>query len=475
MAVRVEDGGGGEGGLLGHIEKADGVEAGEGLPAQAGDGAVVALDFVAVGDIQRDLRGQGVEAVVGKNAFAQLGFAGLPGGEVHGGQVLGGVHPGVVGLEHGHAVLLREDAEGDGGIVGGVDSAAREAEQDREEGAGSHGEVFGGGRGLSCQGEPTCRARGRARLSSLKGGLRGGGGPGGARASAIQGVVRRITLTVERRIEGVGVGSNLMEEAYVVKKAICYGSLPAKKSDKQRAELAKEAGLDAVELHQYPTIAEAEKVAGIVREAGLEIASVMCMTHWGSPLSSTDEEVRTKGVTGVAEALRQAQAIGTDVVLVVPGVVTEDVSYKAAYENSRRSLGELLPVAEETGVTMALENVWNRFLLSPLEMRDFIDSFGSPLVAAYFDVGNILLYGYPHHWIEALKKRIKRVHIKDFDTNTRQFVGLLQGSVDYPRVMAALRGVGYHGYITAELSAYGQYPEQFVRDTAAQLEQIVKS
>ncbi|OPZ74511.1 MAG: fructoselysine 3-epimerase [Actinobacteria bacterium ADurb.Bin444] len=177
----------------------------------------------------------------------------------------------------------------------------------------------------------------------------------------------------------------------------------------------------------------------------------------------------------MAAALRQARAIGTDVVLVVPGVVTEDVSYKAAYEISRRSLQELLPVAEETGVIIALENVWNRFLLSPLEMRDFVDGFQSPLVQAYFDVGNILLYGFPHHWIEVLGTRIKRVHVKDFDSNTRQFVGLLQGSVDYPRVMAALRGVGYDGYITAELTAYRQYPEQFVRDTAAQLEQIVRS
>jgi hexulose-6-phosphate isomerase len=268
---------------------------------------------------------------------------------------------------------------------------------------------------------------------------------------------------------------NLGWEAYVVKKAICYGSLPGKLADREKAALAKEAGLDAVELNQSGSVAEIERLAEVVREAGLEIASLMCTTHWGSPLSSTDEEVRVKGVAGVAAALRQARAAGTDVVLVVPGVVTEDVSYKAAYALARRSLEELLPVAEETGVTMALENVWNRFLLSPLEMRDFIDSFGSPLVQAYFDVGNILLYGYPHHWIEALGKRIKRVHIKDFDAGSRQFVGLLQGSVDYPRVVSALRGVGYDGYLTAELGAYKQYPEQFVRDTAAQLEQIARS
>jgi len=260
-----------------------------------------------------------------------------------------------------------------------------------------------------------------------------------------------------------------------VKKALCYGSLPSKLDDRDRAALAREAGFDGVELHQYPTTAEAERVAEIVRAAGLEIASLMCMTHWKLPLSATDEEIRTKAVAGVAEGLRQSRAIGVDVLLVVPGVVTQDVSYKAAFEISRRSLRELVPVAEETGVVMAIENVWNRFLLSPLEMRDFIDGFSSPFVQAYFDVGNILLYGYPHHWIEVLGSRIKRVHIKDFDVNTGHFVGLLQGSVDFPRVMAALRGVGYDGFLTAELSPYRQYPEQFVRDTAAQLEQIIRS
>lgn len=258
-----------------------------------------------------------------------------------------------------------------------------------------------------------------------------------------------------------------------MKKAMCYGSFPTRKSDREKLELAKEAGLDGVELHQYDSIPEAEKVAEIVRDLGLEVHSVMGGTHWKLPLSSTDEQVRCQAVEGIAAGLRQAEAVGAGTLLVVPGVVTEDVSYAAAWEISRHSLEELLPIAEETGVVMALENVWNKFLLSPLETRDFIDQFGSPLVQAYFDVGNILLYGYPHHWIEVLGARIKKVHIKDFDPGTRNFVGLLQGGVDYPRVINALRGVGYDGYLTAELSPYKQFPEQFVLDTGAQLEQLI--
>ncbi len=164
-----------------------------------------------------------------------------------------------------------------------------------------------------------------------------------------------------------------------------------------------------------------------------------------------------------------------ETVLVVPGVVNTDVSYDQAYEVSQKSIRELLATAEELDVMMCLENVWNKFLLSPLEMRDFIDSFDSPLVQAYFDVGNILLYGYPEQWIEILGPRIKKVHIKDFNVGTREFVGLLQGDVDYPTVMAAFRSIGYDGYITAELPSYSQFPKQFVYDTAAQMDAIFGS
>jgi len=260
-----------------------------------------------------------------------------------------------------------------------------------------------------------------------------------------------------------------------VKKGICYGSLPAERSVTEKLALAREAGLDGIELPTFETQAETEDVTAAAQAAGLEIASVMGGSHWKLPLSSTDEAVRVAGVKGIEHALQVASWAGTDVVLVVPGVVDEDCSYAAAYDLSAKSIRELLPMAEDLGIIMALENVWNKFLLSPLEFRDFIDSFGSDLVKAYFDVGNILLYGYPLHWVEALAERIVRVHIKDFDVSTRQFVALLTGSVDYPRVMNALRGVGYDGWLTAELRRYPQFPEQFVRDTAAHLQCIVDS
>ncbi len=260
-----------------------------------------------------------------------------------------------------------------------------------------------------------------------------------------------------------------------MKKGICFNSLPSSIPLRERLELAKEAGIEGIEIPQFETREQVEEVAEVARDVGIEVHSVMGGTHWKLPLSSTDEEMRQQGVEGIRRALHVASWAGADVVLVVPGVVNEDVSYAAAYELSRKSILELLPTAEELGVTMLLENVWNKFLLSPLEMRDFIDSFETPLVQAYFDVGNILLYGYPHQWIEILGERIKRVHVKDFDVNTRQFVPLLSGSVDWPRVANALRGIGFDSYVTAEVPGYRHAPEVFVRHVGMALEAIVNA
>jgi L-ribulose-5-phosphate 3-epimerase len=260
-----------------------------------------------------------------------------------------------------------------------------------------------------------------------------------------------------------------------VKKGMCYGSLPPKLPPKEKLALAKEAGLDGVEIGQYETREETEKIRALAEDVGIQIHSVMGGTHWRLPLSSTNEEVRTQGVEGVRHALWVASWAGADTVLVVPGVVTADESYEAVYDLSKKSIRELIPTAEELGVTMALENVWNKFLLSPMEFCEYVDSFDHPLVQAYFDVGNILIYGFPHHWVETLGRRIKKVHIKDFNVSQRQFVPVLSGDVDFPRFINALRGVGYDDYLTAELPPYPQYPEQLVWDTSHHLDRIINS
>lgn len=256
---------------------------------------------------------------------------------------------------------------------------------------------------------------------------------------------------------------------------MCYGSLPPKLSPRAKLELAKEAGLDGIEIPSFESRQQAEDVKEVAEDVGLEIHSVMGGTHWKLPLSSTNEEIRLKGVEGIKHAFHVASWVGADTVLVVPGVVTADDSYEVVFDLSQKSILELLPTAEQLEITMALENVWNKFLLSPMEMRDYIDSFDHELLRGYFDVGNILLYGFPHHWVETLGSRIKKVHIKDFNVGQRQFVPVLSGDVDFPRFVNALRGVGYNDYLTAELPPYPQFAEQLVHDTVAHLDCIISS
>ena len=259
-----------------------------------------------------------------------------------------------------------------------------------------------------------------------------------------------------------------------MKKGICYGSVPGA-TPSEKLELCREAGLEGVEIPTFETKDETLQVKAAADELGIEIHSVMGGIHWKCPLSSTDEGTRRQGVEGIKHAVEVAAWAGADDVLVVPGVCTEDDSYAACWDISVKSIREIIPTAEKHNIMLLVENVWNKFLLSPLEARDFVDAFDHELVAAYFDVGNILLYGFPHHWIETLGKRIRKVHVKDFDAGTRQFVSLLTGSVDYPRVVAALRGFGYEDYLTAELSPYSQYPRQFVLDTGQHLQRIIDS
>jgi len=256
-----------------------------------------------------------------------------------------------------------------------------------------------------------------------------------------------------------------------MKKGICLGSIPGK-DVMEKFQLAKDAGFDGVEIKMCETDEQLEEAKKAAQATGLEIPSIMGGIQWQFPLSSPDPEVRRKGIDGMKRAIEQAAAVGANTVLLVPGVVNEETSYEEAFERSTASTKELVPLAEEKKVYVGVENVWNKFLLSPTDMIKFIDGIGSEYVQAYFDAGNILIYGYPQQWIRSLGKRIKKVHVKDFILNTKSFTYLLQGNVPWKEVMAALREVGYDDYITAELPPYPQCPEQMVYDTSAALDKI---
>jgi len=247
------------------------------------------------------------------------------------------------------------------------------------------------------------------------------------------------------------------------------GGLEARKPITQAMREAKQLGFDAIELaiaskgfltHQT-TQAQCEDIAATAEKIGIEIASVASGENWSCSPTSNNPDVRKKSIDFNQKATQITKWLGTDAYLFVPGAVdvfflpdAEVIPYDVCYERAAEALRHLLPSAEKNGVAICIENVWNKFLLSPLETRDFIDSFNSEMVGAYFDVGNVLLTGYPDQWIRILGKRIKRVHAKDFKRSVgtvEGFVDLLEGDVNFQAVKEALAGIGYDGYVTAEL------------------------
>jgi L-ribulose-5-phosphate 3-epimerase len=241
------------------------------------------------------------------------------------------------------------------------------------------------------------------------------------------------------------------------RKAVLISMLPTDLSYADRFALAREAGFDAVEMQTISRAEEAEEVREASRRASLRIHSVMNADHWRFPLSSADRAVVDRGVAGMEASLRNAASWGADTVLLVPAVVDPETSYADAWRRSQRVIRErLLPLAKDLAVVIAVEEVWNRFLLSPLEFSRYVDELESPWLKAYFDVGNVVFYGYPQDWIRALGPRIAKVHLKDFhlDRPNGRFAwkNLGEGDIDWPAVWRAFDAAGYRGVFTTELS-----------------------
>ena len=215
------------------------------------------------------------------------------------------------------------------------------------------------------------------------------------------------------------------------------------------------------ELNLKTTRAQCEAIREEADRIGVGLSSVATGLYWDTSLTDPKKTVREKAKRITRKLIDVAKWLGQDAVLVVPGAVdvffnpdAPVVPYDAVWDRSLEALKELAPYAEEAGVHICVENVWNKFLLSPLEMRQFVDEINSPYVGCYFDAGNVMLLGYPQHWIPILGSRIKRVHIKGYQTGDHTvsgFVDLLKGNVPWKEVMKALRKVGYDGPITAEM------------------------
>jgi L-ribulose-5-phosphate 3-epimerase len=240
-----------------------------------------------------------------------------------------------------------------------------------------------------------------------------------------------------------------------IRKAIMYGTVRLKGSVLEKFNAIKAAGFEGVEPMSHMN---QDEVVKALEENGLKAASVCCNTHWDKPVSDPNPAVREEGLNGLKQALQDAKRYGASSVLFVAAVVNKDVAYADAYKRSQEEIRKAIPLAEELGVKIAIENVWNHFLLSPLEAARYVDEFNSPWVGWHFDVGNVITYGWPEQWIRVLGKRIQKLHIKEFSRERANKEGLgkgfsvefLKGDNNWPAVMKALDEIGYDGWGIAE-------------------------
>ncbi len=264
-----------------------------------------------------------------------------------------------------------------------------------------------------------------------------------------------------------------------IRKGILLSMLPQSMPHLDRFKMALDCGFQSMECGTEND----QAVAALIKEAsvktGMPIHSVMNMAHWQNPLSSLDPAVVEKSLEGMRTSLRNAKLWGAGTVLLVPAVVNADVSYQDAWTRSQTQIKKLIPLAAELKVVIGIENVWNKFLLSPLEMANYVDSFKSPWVRAYFDVGNVVLYGFPQDWIRTLGKRICKVHLKDFSFRNNpqirkrvaDFVNLRDGDIDWKAIHKALAEIGYKGDATVELS---RGDEAYLKDLSGRVDMILE-
>lgn len=292
-----------------------------------------------------------------------------------------------------------------------------------------------------------------------------------------------------------------------IKKSINIWSFDQTMSIRECMIMAKDAGFEGIELALSETGELGMKtpdrditaIRDMAKEIGIEICSLATGLYWQSSLTSNREDIRERAKTVVKRQIDVAKLLGVDCILVCPGTVgvdfrpedvvpdadnvdffagSEIIDYDVAYERSLSMLKELAPYAEKQDVVIGIENIWNKFLLSPLEMRDFIDSIGSPCVQVFLDVGNMVLFGYPQHWIKILNHRIKKVHFKDYRRGANGlsgFVDLLAGDVDWKVVIEAFDRIGYDGWASAEMCpTYAQYNDQMIYNASAAMDRILR-
>jgi hexulose-6-phosphate isomerase len=266
--------------------------------------------------------------------------------------------------------------------------------------------------------------------------------------------------------------------ARTLKKGIMWGTIGVGKTILEKFQACKEAGFDGIEIYSHLDRAEVLKARDTT---GLKIPSLCGSLHWKYQLSDPDPKVREQGVEALRVSIEDAKAYGADTVLLVPGSVSQTVSYRECWDRTIAEIKKLVRLAEKNQVKIAIENVWNNFIFSPVEALHYLDQFRSPMLTFYLDCGNILVYGWPEQWIRTLGKRLAKVHIKEFSNKLADSQGkragfkvkLQEGDVNWPAVMKALDEIGYNSWITVEQSG-GNTPEG-LKDLCNSMTNIIAS
>ncbi|MFA6241743.1 MAG: sugar phosphate isomerase/epimerase family protein [Candidatus Hydrogenedentales bacterium] len=277
---------------------------------------------------------------------------------------------------------------------------------------------------------------------------------------------------------GAGMASSLFQAAAAeqsaakpFKMALIYGMLPKDLSDEDKFKLAKKCGFEGIESEPVDDLAAAKKRGELAKAAGVPIHSVI-YGGWDPALSDPDLSKQEAARAKVESALRSANAMGADCILLVPGVVKGEVTYEQAWERSEKHIRTLIPIAEELKVIICIEEVWNNFLLDANEMAKFVDQFNSPWVRAYFDVANVVKFAEPQDWIRTLGKRIYKVHVKEYKKADSSWPNLGEGDVNWPEIRKAFAEIGYQGFGTAEL---GGGDEAYLTDLRERMTRLLNA
>lgn len=267
-----------------------------------------------------------------------------------------------------------------------------------------------------------------------------------------------------------------------IKLAVKIGMVGTGSTLAEKFAAVRDAGLHGIELDS-PGPYQADEVLAASAQTGIEVHGVVLSTHWSKPFNHPDARVRAEAAAALETALRDARAFGATTVLVVPAVVNQSMPYAEAYQHAQEAMRAVGPLADELGISIAFENVWNGFLLSPLEAARFVDELNQGrsrrTFGWYFDVGNIVNFGWPEQWIDVLGDRILKLDIKDFSRRKRDDEGLWKGfgadigdgDAGWERVVASLQRTGFTGWATAEVGSGG--PERLA-DIARRMNKVLQ-